>query len=134
MRFRHDLCCIANKTICMQQEQSAADKARETVLSFISALNEEDFDKARSYVNDGLVFKGVLGTREGAEAYFNDMRKMKLKYQVQKAVAGEDTVAVFYDIDMGTASVFAAGCYELVNGKIDHFRVVFDPRPVLQGA
>ena len=51
---------------------------RTVVLALIDALNKEAFDAARQYVADNMTFKGVLGTREGAEAYFEDMRKMKL--------------------------------------------------------
>ena len=47
--------------------------ARATVLSYIDSLNKEDFDAARQLVTDDMVFKGVLGTREGAEVYMQDM-------------------------------------------------------------
>jgi len=48
------------------------------VLSFIDALNNEDFKSARKLTTDDLRFEGVMGTREGADAYFADMEKMKL--------------------------------------------------------
>ena len=105
--------------------------AKETVLAFLEALNDEDFEKAASYTTDDLVFIGVLGERHGADAYFDDMKKMKLKYAVQKAFADDNEVAVFYDIAMGGKSIFAAGWYTLSHEKIKSFKVIFDPRPLL---
>ena len=58
--------------------------ARETVVSLIDALNAEKFDEARLLAHDDMQFAGAMGTRDGAEAYFSDMRRMKLKYAVQK--------------------------------------------------
>jgi len=106
----------------------------QTVLSFLEALNAEDYDKARTYTTDDLVFEGVLGTRNGADAYFSDMKNMKFKYEVLKSCSDGHDVAVFYDIDMGRVKVFCAGWYQLQGGQIAHIRVVFDPRPVLDTA
>ena len=111
---------------------SSNDQAKTTVLSFIEAMNDEDFDKAREYVSDDLQFIGVLGTRNGAAAYFEDMKKMKFKYDIKKAFADGDDVCLLYDIDMGKATIFTCGWYQLAGGKISTFRVVFDPRPVLE--
>jgi len=106
----------------------------QTVLAFLEAMNAEDFDKARTYTTEDLVFEGVLGTRNGAEAYFSDMKNMKFKYEILKSFASGGDVAVFYNIDMGKVKVFCAGWYELQGGQIAGFRVVFDPRPVLDTA
>ena len=107
--------------------------AKETVLSFIKALNEEDFRAARKQVNEDLIFIGVLGTRNGADAYFSDMEKMKLKYEIKKVFSDEDGVCLLYNINMGNVTLFACGWYQLANGKISSFKVVFDPRPLLGG-
>lgn len=111
--------------------QAKTAKAKETVLLFIQAINEEDFNNARKYVNDGLTFTGVLGTRKGADAYFDDMEKMKFKYKILKAFVDGEDVCLLYNIDMGAKTIFAAGWYQLVDEKIEAFQVVFDPRPLL---
>jgi hypothetical protein len=107
--------------------------AKTTVLSYIDSLNKEDFDAARELVTDDMTFTGVLGTREGAEAYMQDMRKMKMKYDVKKAFADGDDVCLFYDITLGAITFFSAGWYQVKGDKIKSFRVVFDPRPLLEG-
>ena len=109
-------------------------KQIDTVLSFIQALNEEDFTTARKHVNEDLQFIGVLGTRDGAAAYFNDMEKMKLKYDIKKSFSDGDDVCVFYDFTAAGITTFGCGWYHLVNGKISWFKVIFDPRPILENA
>ena len=41
-------------------------------------------------------------------------------------------VAVFYDIDMGGITAFSAGWYHIADGRIKNFKVLFDPRPVIE--
>jgi limonene-1,2-epoxide hydrolase len=102
------------------------------VLTFINALNAEDFDAAKNCVRDDLVFEGVLGTREGAEAYFRDMEKMRLKYKIKKTFQDGNDVCLLYDINMSGTDIFTCGWYQVEQGKIKSLKVVFDPRPVLQ--
>lgn len=106
--------------------------AKDVVLSFINALNMEDFAAARTCVHDDLVFEGVLGTRKGADAYFKDMEKMRLKYKIKKAFQEDNDVCLLYDINMSGTEVFTCGWYKLEDKKIKSLKVVFDPRPLLQ--
>jgi len=106
--------------------------SKQTVELFLQALNDENFDQARTLVSDDFSFDGVLGQRNSADAYFADMRKMKFKYHVQKIFEDGNDVCVLYDIDMGK-TIFTCGWYTLKDGKIARLKVVFDPRPVLEG-
>ena len=116
----------------MKPESHVMTITGELVLDFIQALNAEDFTAAREFASHDLKFIGVLGSREGADDYFDDMKKMKFKYEVKKALADDDDVCLFYDIDMGGVTTFSCGWYHLKDGKIDTIRVLFDPRPVLE--
>jgi limonene-1,2-epoxide hydrolase len=107
--------------------------ARQVALSFIEALNKEDFKTARNYLTDDMKFEGVMGTRDGAEAYIADMERMKFKYNIKKVFADADDVCLFYDINMGNATLFCCGWYKIADAKINWFKVVFDPRPLLDG-
>lgn len=113
---------------------SPGNDPRETVLLFITALNDENFALAREQVHEDMSFHGVLGMRDGADAYFKDMERMRLKYDILRTFAEDDDVCVLYNIDMGGNKVYSSGWYQLRDGKIAHFRVVFDPRPVLEAA
>jgi limonene-1,2-epoxide hydrolase len=108
--------------------------AKETVIQFLEAMNNEEFDKAREYVNDDLKFIGVMGTRDNADTYFQDMKKMKFKYDIKKVLADDTDVSVFYDINMSGNTIFTSGWYYVKNGKIAWFKVLFDPRPLLEHA
>lgn len=103
------------------------------VRSYVDALNKEDFRTARRYVADDVSFDGVLGSRQGADAYFEDMERMRLKYDVKKVFADGNDVCVLYDVKMSGLGVFTCGWYQVEAGKIRSLKVVFDPRPVLQG-
>ncbi len=116
------------------QHKTSDEKTREVVLAYIKALNDEDFEAARKLVNDELTFDGVLGKRNGADAYFQDMEKMKFKYKVLKVFSDGNDVCLFYDVDMGSASALTCGWYHLKYGKINSLKVVFDPRPVIESS
>jgi hypothetical protein len=107
---------------------------KELVLSFIKLINEERFEEARKLAQDNMTFKGVLGSRNGADAYFNDMKNMKLKYKVIKAFEDGNDVCVFYDLDMSGLTIFGCGWYQVEEGKVTTLKVIFDPRPVLEQA
>ncbi|MBS1526740.1 MAG: nuclear transport factor 2 family protein [Bacteroidetes bacterium] len=106
--------------------------AKETVLLFLNAMNAEDFELARKYVADDMKFTGVMGARDSADAYFADMEKMKFKYEIKKVLADNHDVSVFYDINMSGKTIFTSGWYHVDNGKIEWFKVLFDPRPLLE--
>lgn len=122
----------ANIGVQKDSEESSGKSSKDVVLAFVDALNRADFQAARKCATDDLKFVGVLGSREGADAYFRDMERMRLKYDVKKALAEGDDVCLFYDIAMANVTVFCAGWYRLSQGKIQSFRVVFDPRPLLE--
>lgn len=111
-----------------------ATQSTATVSRFINALNEEDFETARDCVTDDLTFTGVMGVRNGADAYFNDMKRMKLKYKIRKIFADDNDVCLWYDIVMESKPILSCGWYQLEEGRIKSFQVVFDPRPLLETA
>jgi limonene-1,2-epoxide hydrolase len=106
--------------------------AREVVLSFIQALNDEDFAAARNLLDDNMSFVGILGTRNDAESYIKDMERMKFKYDIRKVFVDGNDVCLWYDIQMSGIEVLTCGWYHIVDGKIQSLKVVFDPRPVLE--
>ncbi|RZL41812.1 MAG: nuclear transport factor 2 family protein [Pedobacter sp.] len=101
------------------------------VSDFINALNKEDFDTVRRQLADDMTFEGVMGKRNGADIYIEDMKKMKLKYNIRKMFVDDNEVSVWYDINMGDKTILASGWYKLEDEKIKSFRVLFDPRPLL---
>lgn len=107
------------------------ENARDVVLALAKALNDEDLDQARRYVSKDLSFSGVLGSRQGADAYFEDMKHMRLKYDVKKVFFDDTDVCLFYDLTMSGTTVFVSAWYKVEDGKVQSLRVVFDPRLLL---
>ena len=104
---------------------------RELVLAYLQALNDENFDLARRYVSDDMEFTGALASRQGADAVFADLGRMRLKYDIRKVFVDANDVGVFYDVTLSGVTVFTCGWYKLEDGQIRSLKVVFDPRPVL---
>lgn len=118
----------------MSTSASSPNSAKDVVLSFVNAINNEDFASARRLASDDLSFVGVLGSRDGADAYFDDMRKMKLKYGVKKVFADGNDVCLLCDLAIGGQTIFLCSWYRVERGKIISLRVVFDPRPLLDAS
>ena len=108
--------------------------SREVVLSLVDALNNEDFKTARSFVDDKMTFVGVLGSRDGANAYFKDMELMKLKYDLKKVFVEGDEVCLIYNLKMSGVNVMCCGLYHVRDGKVLSLKVIFDPRPVIESS
>ncbi len=108
------------------------NKTKDIVLSLLDAINKEDFKTARTYVTNDFKFIGVLGSRDGADAYFKDMEQMKFKYEIKKAFTNENDVCILYEINMSGKKIFCCGWYHLKDDKISSLRVIFDPRPLLE--
>ncbi|HZP05256.1 MAG TPA: nuclear transport factor 2 family protein [Terracidiphilus sp.] len=106
--------------------------AKEVVLLCVDAINREDFAAARQFVSNDLQFVGVLGSRNGADAYFSDMERMRLKYDVKRVFADGNDVCLLYDLAISGANIFVCAWYQVANGKIRSLNVVFDPRPILE--
>ncbi|QJB41378.1 nuclear transport factor 2 family protein [Chitinophaga oryzae] len=105
--------------------------AGKTVTQFLTALNNEDMAAARALLTSDFKFVGVLGSRDGADVYIEDMGRMKMKYTVHKIFEEGDDVCVLCDYIMGNKTVFGCSWYQLREGKLSSLRVVFDPRPLL---
>jgi limonene-1,2-epoxide hydrolase len=110
------------------------ESPKDVVLSFINALNEENFETAKSYLNPTFNFNGPMGTRENADIYIEDMKKMKFKYEVEKTFENDDDeVCLIYNINMGRGEpIKTCGIYHLENSKLSSLKALFDPRPILK--
>jgi len=107
-------------------------EAVEVVSSFINALNEQDWNAARKFVSNDMIFEGIQGSKENAEAYFHDVERMRLKYNIQKIFEDGKDVCLIYEFSMWGETLPGCGLYHIENGKINSLRVIFDPRPLLE--
>ena len=92
--------------------------ARELVLAYVQALNDENFKLARRYVSDQMEFSGALASMQGAEAIFAELGRMRLKYDIKKVFADVNDVCIFYDVTLSGVKLFTCGWYQVEDQKI----------------
>jgi limonene-1,2-epoxide hydrolase len=114
--------------------------AKEVVMSYLKALNDQDFKAATSHLKDDMTFLAPIASHNSADAYLEGNERLRSKYGIEKVlyevkkvfVDGDDDVCVFFDFNIGSATLFASGWFHVANGKISSIRVVFDPRPIVE--
>lgn len=115
----------------VSQEQHPA---LSTVLSFIEALHAEKWSEAAACLQEDFAFQGVLGSRDGAAAYMQDMERMKIKYQVEKTITEGNDVCVICEYLISGVTLVGCNWYHLEGGQIASLRAIFDPRLLLKDA
>lgn len=104
--------------------------ARAVVLSYIRALDSQDYATAGSHLNDNVRIVGPSGETFRKPREFIDMlRSFRGKYDVKKVFTDRDDVCLLYDLVTPAATVFMCSWYQVKSAKIASIRTVFDPRP-----
>jgi predicted ester cyclase len=116
-----------------------SSNAKKVVLSYLKALNDQDFKVARSYLKDNMIFQAPIASHNSADAYFKENERLrseyrikKVLYEVKKVFVDGDDVCVFFDFNIGSVTLFASGWFQVEKGKISSIRAVFDPRPIVE--
>ncbi len=113
----------------MKRLQTTAER-KEVVLSYIKALDHEDYDSATYYLRDSVMVSGPSGESFAKPKDFIEMlRRCQGKYAVRKIIADKEDVCVLYDLKTQKATVLMSSWYHVKDGKIDSIQSVFDPRP-----
>jgi hypothetical protein len=108
----------------------SSDEAKLVVLRLGKAINEQNFQTARTCVADDMRYEGPFGTRVGAEAYLGEIERLGLKFHILRIFANREDVCVLYNIDAAGVTLFACGWFQMKDGKVGSLKVTFDPRPL----
>jgi hypothetical protein len=104
------------------------NNATEVVLSYIKALNSEDYNAAAEYLNDEVRIIGPAGESFSKPEEFIDMlRQYRGKYEMKKYFSDGDDVCLLYDLVTQVKKVYMSSWYHTSRGKIDFIRTIFDP-------
>ncbi len=104
-------------------------QARDTVMSYIGALDSQEYEKALEHLHERVRIRGPAGETFGKPLDFIEMlRKYRGRYEIKKVFADGDDVSVFYDIKTNGPKVFMASLYQIKDEKIVSIETVFDPR------
>src|SRR5512143_3920083 len=113
----------------MVDDMKRAPTPKETVLSFIRALNGKDYEAARAHVADRFSFRSPVMTIPNPDEYFTSMKQLMIRYEIRKVFADGEDVCVFYDYTMGGVARFGCGWYRVEGGKIASLRILSDVPP-----
>jgi len=104
--------------------------AKEIVISYIKALDSQDYDSARNFLGDNVLVKGPAGEAfRSPDEFMSMMQKQRGKYDVKKMFVDSDDVCLLYDFITRTVTTFFSSWYKVKDGKIVSIQTVFDPRP-----
>jgi hypothetical protein len=104
--------------------------AREIVMSYIKALDSQDFESARKWLSDNVLVKGPAGEDfRSPDEFISMMQRQQGKYEIKKVFVDRDDVCVLYNFNARTVTTLFSSWYQVKNGKIVSIQTVFDPRP-----
>ena len=101
----------------------------EVVLSYIKALDGQQYDRALEQLHESVRIRGPAGETFGKPLDFIEMlRKYRGKYDIKKIFSDGSDVCLFYDLTTSGPTVFMSSWYYVEDGKIVSIQTVFDPR------
>jgi hypothetical protein len=105
------------------------DDSRGVVLSYISALDRQDYEEALRQLHENVRIRGPAGETFGKPLDFIEMlRKYRGRYDVKRVFSDGTDVCVLYDLKTIGPTVFMSSWYQVKDGKISSIHTVFDPR------
>lgn len=103
-------------------------ESRELVLSYISALDSQNYDEAGNYLSADVRIRGPAGETFGNPKQFVEMlRRYQGKYNVKKIFSDGYDVCLIYDLVTNVATAFTCSWYTVKDGKISSIQTIFDP-------
>ena len=101
---------------------------REVVMSYISALDKQDYGAALALLRNDVQIRGPAGESFGKPLDFIEMlRKYRGKYDIKKAFSDGSDVCLWYDLKTSGPTVFMSSWYGIRDGKIASIQTIFDP-------
>jgi len=98
-------------------------------MTYINALDSQDYDAAMNLLHDRVRIRGPAGETFGKPYDFIAMlRKYRGKYDIKKAFADGDDVCLLYDLKTDGPTVFMSSWYQVKQRKIVSIQTIFDPR------
>jgi len=108
--------------------------AHDVVDQYFTALRTKDFTAMRGLLHEDVIFKGPLGTTNGADEYIESLKRVTatMKSVQRQALFGEgEDVCQIYDLTLTApaATLPVAQWLKVRDGRIASVRLFFDARP-----
>ena len=111
------------------------ENAGQVLRQFYDAVQKRDMVKARTYLDDKMVFVGLFETYPNADAYiktFTQLMSIVTRLDVKTIIGEGDEAAIFMDM-VTTGPVQATTCvaewHTVRDGRIVRAQSAFDGRP-----
>ena len=102
---------------------------------FYDAVQHRDMAKARTYLDDNMIFVGLFETYPNADAYiatFTQLMSIVKRLDIKVIIAEGDNAAVFMEMETtapAAATTLVAEWHQMRNGRIFRAHSAFDGRP-----
>jgi hypothetical protein len=63
-----------------------SSNAKEVVISYLKALNDQDFKAARSHLKDDMTFLAPIASHSSGDAYLEGNERLRSKYRIKKVL------------------------------------------------
>lgn len=104
-------------------------RAKETVMAYITAMAGKDYVVAREYLADNVRVKGPAGEAfRSPDEFLKMMQQQRGKYDIKKVFVDGSDVCLLYDFITPKVTTFFCSWYQVTDGKICSIQTVFDPR------
>jgi hypothetical protein len=108
---------------------NSKNEAEEVVMSYIRALNGQEYDAAGHYLIGNIRIRGPGGESFGKPSEFIGMLSAyRGRYDMKKTFADGNDVCLLYNLSTPTGTAFVCSWYEVKDGKIASITTIFDPR------
>lgn len=110
---------------------------RDVTATYFDSWKAKDFAALRSILDDGVTFRGPLGSANNAEECIARMKKLSERVTgiaVLKVADDGNDVMTWFDLYLDGAPTPTVNWQHIEDGKIARIRVTFDPRAILESA
>jgi hypothetical protein len=123
-------CYVRN---AMQKIESSAKSAKEIVMEYIQATERQDFQSARGYLKDNVMYVSPVNSFDRADPYLKYNQHLYqtgqlVKLDIKKEFADSNDVCIIHEYNSQLVSVWF---HIDDDGKISSIKVIFDPRQFL---
>lgn len=110
--------------------QQATNTSTELIISYIRALDAQDYDRAAGYLSDRVQIMGPSGeTFRTPSEYIGMLSQYRGKYDLKKVFNDVDDVCLIYEFNAASAKAIMCSWYKVKEGKISWIQTIFDPSP-----
>lgn len=114
--------------------------ATELIRTYLEAVTpgRTQFDRVRQLLTDDFTMSDPLMSADSADHFVAQLRAFgegpPMRTRIEEVVGHGNTVAALTRVELGEHSIEFSQWFRIRDDKIQHLRVIYDPRPFLRMA